>query len=123
MPPGLKQFYGTGSLDPARPLFDATSFGLGEDGHTASLVPAVMALKEQTARTAAVIGAKPEPRRTLTFPVLESSRCGAFLVTGTGKKDVLACVLAGDQKLPASRAGPVGDLIWFTNEATRDKHA
>jgi 6-phosphogluconolactonase len=113
----LKRFYGADTLDPARPLFDVTFLGLGEDGHTASLFPGVAALQERTAWTAAVIGAKPEPRLTLTYPVLDSSRVVAFLVAGAGKKEILARALAGDPALPAAHVKPIGELIWFTDTA------
>ncbi len=113
----LKRFYGADTLDPARPLFDVTFLGLGEDGHTASLFPGVAALGERTAWTAAVIGAKPEPRLTLTYPVLDSSRAVAFLAAGAGKRDILARVLAGDTALPAAGVHPVGELHWFTDKA------
>ncbi len=111
----LKRFYGADSLDPARPLFDVTFLGLGEDGHTASLFPGVAALSERTAWTAAVIGAKPEPRLTLTYPVLDSSRAVAFLAAGEGKRAILAKALAGDPSLPAVGIRPVGELLWFTD--------
>jgi 6-phosphogluconolactonase len=113
----LMRFYGADTLDPARPLFDVTFLGLGEDGHTASLFPGVAALQEHTAWTAAVIGAKPEPRLTLTYPVLDSSRVVAFLVAGAGKKEILARALAGDTQLPAVGVKPIGELIWFTDVA------
>jgi 6-phosphogluconolactonase len=113
----LMRFYGADTLDPGKPLFDVMFLGLGEDGHTASLFPGVAALQERTAWTAAVIGAKPEPRLTLTYPVLDSSHVVAFLVAGAGKKDILARALAGDTQLPAVGVKPVGDLIWFTDVA------
>ena len=113
----LKRFYGADTLDPAKPLFDVNFLGLGEDGHTASLFPGVAALQERTAWTAAVIGAKPEPRLTLTYPVLESSRIVAFLAAGDGKRAILARALAGDPALPAARVHPAGELRWFTDKA------
>ncbi len=113
----LKRFYGADTLDPARPLFDVMFLGLGEDGHTASLFPGVAALQERQLWTAAVVGAKPEPRLTMTYPVLDSSRSVAFLVAGEGKRAVLGPAIAGDTALPAAHVKPVGELIWFTDRA------
>jgi len=113
----LQQFYGAEKLDAARPLFDVMLLGLGDDGHTASLFPGVAALKERQAWTAAVVGAKPEPRLTLTYPVLDSAKTVAFLVAGAGKRDMLARARAGDAALPAAGVKPQGDLIWFVDKA------
>lgn len=113
----LQTFYGSDRLDPARPLFDVTLLGLGPDGHTASLFPGTAALAERRRWVVAVAGAKPEPRISLTFPALDSSRNLAFLVAGDSKRAALARVLAGDQALPAARVRPVGRLYFFLDRA------
>ena len=64
-----------------------------------------------------MIGAKPEPRLTLTYPALESSRVVAFLAAGAGKRAILSRALAEDSALPAAGVRPVGELMWFTDRA------
>jgi 6-phosphogluconolactonase len=113
----LRGFYGGDRLAPARPLFDVTLLGIGADGHTASLFPGHPALDERDHWVLAVIGAKTEARITLTYPALDSSRHAAFLVTGAGKRDVMARARAGDRTLPAGRVRPVGELHWFADRA------
>jgi 6-phosphogluconolactonase len=113
----LKSYYGPDTLDPARPLFDVQILGLGPDGHTASLFPETSVLEERSRWVAEVIGARAEARITLTYPVLQSSRHAAFLVAGAEKREILARALAGDTELPAARVRPVGELIWFADEA------
>ena len=115
----LKSYYGSENLNPARPLFDIQILGLGPDGHTASLIPGTSVLEERHRWVAEVIGGRPEPRITLTYPALESSRHTAFLVAGADKRDTLSRALAGDPALPAARLRPVGELIWFVDEAAR----
>ena len=97
----LKNFYGEDRLDPLRPLFDVTLLGLGENERW-------------------VVGVErpgSEPRITLTYPALDSSRTVAFLVTGARKREVLARALAGDPQLPATRIRPIGDIVWFADRA------
>jgi 6-phosphogluconolactonase len=115
----LKCYYGSERLDPTRPLFDIQILGLGPDGHTASLIPGTSVLEERHRWVAEVIGGRPEPRITLTYPVLESSRHTAFLVAGAEKRETLSRALASDETLPAARIRPVGELIWFVDEAAR----
>ena len=117
----LKSHYGSESLDPTRPFFDIQILGLGPDGHTASLIPGTSVLEERHRWVAEVIGGRPEPRITLTYPALESSRHTAFLVAGAEKRETLARALAGDQALPAARLRPVGELTWFVDEAARPR--
>lgn len=115
----LQAYYGAETLDPARPLFDVQLLGLGPDGHTASLIPGTSVLDERRRWVAEVVHGRPEPRITLTYPALESSRHTAFLVTGADKRGALARVLAGDESLPAGRLRPQGDLTWFLDKNAR----
>ena len=113
----LQQAYGATVLDPARPLFDLTLLGLGTDGHTASLLPGDPVLEERERWVAAVSHGRPEIRITMTYPVIESSRCVAFLVTGREKAPILQAIRAGGSRVPAARVRPVGELIWFADRA------
>ncbi|MBN8920462.1 MAG: 6-phosphogluconolactonase [Rhizobiales bacterium] len=111
----LKHFYGADTLALGQPLFDVTLLGIGEDGHTASLFPNQPALNETRRWVIEVIGATSVPRITLTYPALDSSRDVAFVVTGRGKRDVVARVQSGDRTIPAGLVRPVGRLHWFTD--------
>ena len=99
----LRDFYGEQRLRAERPLFDVVLLGLGTDGHTASLFPGTAVLEERQVWVAPVLGAKEEPRITLTYPALESSRHVAFLVAGADKRRMLGRLLAGDGEIPAGR--------------------
>src|SRR5262245_10920716 len=103
----LKDFYGAPTLTPDRPLFDVALLGLGPEGHIASLFPGTAILNERVRWVGAVIGAKPEPRVTLTYPALESSHAVAFLVAGAAKRAVLHKLLESDPELPAAHLHPV----------------
>jgi 6-phosphogluconolactonase len=119
----LKDFYGASTLSPDRPLFDATFVGLGPEGHIASLFPGTAILKERTRWVGWVVGAKPEPRITLTYPALESSRAVAFLVAGPGKRAVLERLLEGAPELPASHLHPNGTLRIFADRVAAGREA
>lgn len=113
----LQGFYGARTLDPQRPLFDVTLLGLGTDGHVASLFPKSAALDEREAWATSIIGVKPEPRISLTYPVLESSAAILFLVSGAEKRDILARALANDPSLPASRLASRGTIRIIADRA------
>lgn len=113
----LKSRYGADRLDPARPLFDLTFLGVGDDGHTASLIPgADAALAERTRWTAVVEGLRPETRVTLTYPALDSARHVAFLAAGANKRDILRRIALGED-LPSAHVSPVGTLHWMLDRA------
>lgn len=118
----LKSFYGSGTFDPARPLFDVVLLGMGPDGHTASLFPGKPALDEMSrwVTEVPVPGLNPMvPRVTLTYPALHSARSTAFVAAGADKTAMMRRVHAGDRELPSARISPVGELVWFIDAAAR----
>jgi 6-phosphogluconolactonase len=113
----LKEYYGASTINPERPLFDCVLLGLGPDGHIASLLPNQPVLDEKNQWVAAVPKGRDEPRITLTYPALQSSRVTAFLVTGSQKAEAVERVRAGDTNLPGGRLKPEGETVWFLDSA------
>ena len=111
----LRQQYGAGALEDGVPLFHLTLLGLGDDGHTASLLPGQPVLKERERWAAPVPQGRDEPRITLTYPALESSALIIFLVSGAAKRDALAQARAGS--LPAGALKPQGEVLWLVDQA------
>jgi len=115
----LQAFYGSESLDPARPLFDLVLMGVGPDGHTASLFPGYPAV-EETARW--VVGVPKAnvapfvPRVSLTLPALASCREMLFEISGHDKQPILTRLLNGEN-LPALRARSNGETVWLVDRA------
>ncbi len=83
------------------PVLDLVHLGLGDDGHTASLVPGDPVLAVRDRDVAATGPYRGHRRLTLTYPVLERAREILWVVTGAGKADVLPRLLAGDAAIPA----------------------
>jgi 6-phosphogluconolactonase len=111
----LRQQYGSSELEPDRPLFHLTLLGLGDDGHTASLLPDQPVLQERERWVAAVPAGRDTQRVTLTYPALQSSALILFLVAGAAKRDALAQARAG--ALPAGALKPGGAVIWLADAA------
>ncbi|MBN8865930.1 MAG: 6-phosphogluconolactonase [Solirubrobacterales bacterium] len=84
--------------------FDLIHLGLGPDGHTASLVPDDPILEVTDRQVAMTRGEYQGTRRmSLTYKALDRARKLLFLVTGDGKQDALAKLMAGDHSIPAGR--------------------
>ena len=111
----LRDFFADGP-----PCFDFIFLGLGEDGHTASLLPNSEALDEQERWTA--VTRRPDEefsRVTLTASLLNQAAVVVFLVVGRNKAKVLKSILEETghrQLLPAQLIRPLrGDLYWFVD--------
>lgn len=112
----LQKIYGAETLDPKEPMFDIVLVGFGDDGHTASLFPGTPAVNETTRWMATTVGVKPEPRLSLTFPVLNSARHVIILGAGASKADVVKRVARGED-LPLTKIRPTGELHWMLDKA------
>ncbi len=88
--------------------FDLAIYGLGPDGHTASLFPGRPEV-EVTDRWVVRVpeaGLEPfVPRISLTVRALSAAKLGVFLVAGADKRAALRSLLAGED-IPAARLTP-----------------
>lgn len=108
------------SLAGAPAVLDLVHLGLGDDGHTASLVPGDPAL-DVVDRDVTVTGAYRGYRRmTLTFPILNRARQRLWLASGAGKAEMLARLCAGDHGIPAGRVSAENAVI-FTDQAAASR--
>jgi 6-phosphogluconolactonase len=92
-----------GTFAGSPPALDLVHLGLGPDGHTASLVPGDPVLTEAHLDVALTAPYQSHRRMTLTYPILDRSRCVLFVVTGAEKVPALAKLRAADKTIPAAR--------------------
>ena len=92
-------------------VFDLVHLGMGDDGHTASLVPDDPVL-DVTDRDVAVTGEYRGLRRmTLTYRVLDRSRRVLWLIDGDDKAPMVPRLMAGDASIPAGRVATTEQLV------------
>lgn len=98
---------------------DFVLLGMGPDGHTASLFPHTEPLSERgrLVRFNMARNATPAQRLTMTYPILNSARFVAIMVTGHAKAATLQRVCEVDtdrDELPIKGVEPSsGELKWY----------
>ena len=94
------------------PRIDLVLLGMGPDGHTASLFPGTLALREASRWVVANHVPQLDAWRiTLTFPALNAARSVLFMIAGESKAAVFAEAFGGkphDLPHPAERVTPKG---------------
>jgi 6-phosphogluconolactonase len=99
------------------PLLDLVHLGLGPDGHTASLVPADPVLNVSDKDVAITNEYQGRRRMTLTYPALNRARRVMWLVTGSGKADMLVRLKATDRSIPAGRVSQNNAVVFADRDA------
>ena len=106
----LRTFAGT------PPVLDLVHLGLGEDGHTASLVPGDPVLEVADADVAMCGTYRGHRRMTLTRPIIDRARERMWVATGAAKIEMLARLRRGDETIPAGTI-EARDAIVFADAA------
>lgn len=101
----------------AVPRFDVVLLGMGDDGHTASLFPGSPGLDEVERLVIHNPADTPEPRITVTYPLLDQARSLIVLVRGADKAERLREVLTEPgHGYPIQRLSPhEGELLWLVD--------
>ena len=90
---------------------DLVQLGVGDDGHTASLVPGDGVLEVVDRGVALTEVYRGHRRMTMTYPVLDAARSVLWLATGEAKREPLARLRAGDLSIPAGRVRTPDQIV------------
>lgn len=99
------------------PVFDLVHLGLGDDGHTASLVPGDPVLEVSDRDVAFTREYQGRRRMTLTFSVLDRAESVLWLVSGADKAEPLGRLLEGDQSIPGGQVAAPKQVVIADREA------
>jgi 6-phosphogluconolactonase len=91
--------------------FDLVQLGLGDDGHTASLVPGDPVLEVRDRDVAVTRPYQGRVRMTLTYPALSRAGASLWIVTGPSKREPLDRLLRGDRSIPATNVPVVEQVV------------
>jgi len=97
-------------------VLDVVHLGLGDDGHTASLVPGDALLGETSLLVGATSPYRGFRRVSLTYPALAAARHVAWFVVGASKAGPVEKLLVSDPSIPAGRVAARNEMV-FTDEA------
>lgn len=93
-------------------VIDVVHLGLGDDGHTASLVPGDVLLHETTSLVGATGIYKGYRRVSLTYPALAAARHIAWFVVGASKEEPMKQLLRSDVSIPAGRVVAKDEMVF-----------
>jgi 6-phosphogluconolactonase len=100
---------------------DLVLLGMGEDGHTASLFPG-SGWREPTDRWYIdAVASDGMPRLSATLNLLAQAERIFFLVSGSGKAEMVRRAVGHDPELPAGGVGAFSTVTWLVDKAAAEK--
>lgn len=115
--PEADRLYGATLRRVAPGGIDIVVLGLGDDGHTASLIPGDPVLHETVRLTALTGDYRGSRRVTLTRAALDGARLAIWLVTGAAKAHALRQLLDNDPTIPAGLVRTQQQIVFADRDA------